>query len=45
MSYLLETPRLGMRQMTQADFATLCKILQDEEAMYAYGGAFSDTEV
>ncbi len=45
MSYLLETPRLGMRQMTQADFAALCKILQDDEAMYAYEGAFSDAEV
>ena len=41
----LETERLYLREMNQADFNSLCKILQDEETMYAYEGAFSDTEV
>jgi hypothetical protein len=27
--------------MRQADYPALCKILQDEEVMYAYEGAFS----
>lgn len=31
--------------MNQADFNSLCKILQDEKTMYAYEGAFNDTEV
>lgn len=30
--------------MTQADFSSLCKILQDDEVMYAYEGAFSNAE-
>ena len=42
---ILETERLYMREMTQEDFQFLCKIMQDEEAMYAYEGAFSDVEV
>ena len=42
---ILETERLYLREMNQADFDSLCKILQDEEVMYAYEGAFSDTEV
>lgn len=42
---ILETKRLYMRKMEQADFPSLCKILQDEETMYAYEGAFSDKEV
>lgn len=42
---ILETERLYLREMNQADFNSLCKILQDEETMYAYEGAFSDTEV
>lgn len=42
---ILETERLYLREMNQADFGPLCKILQDEEAMYAYEGAFSDEEV
>lgn len=42
---ILETERLYMREMTQEDFQSLCKIMQDEEAMYAYEGAFSDVEV
>lgn len=42
---ILETKRLCLREMEQADFGALCKILQDEEAMYAYEGAFSGAEV
>lgn len=42
---ILETERLNLREMNQADFNSLCSILQDEETMYAYEGAFSDSEV
>lgn len=42
---ILETERLYLRELNQSDFRSLCKILQDEETMYAYEGAFSDTEV
>lgn len=42
---ILETERLYLRKMTQADFKPLCKILQDGDTMYAYEGAFSDEEV
>ena len=42
---VLETERLYLREMNQADFLPLCAILQDEETMYAYEGAFNDTEV
>lgn len=42
---ILETERLYLRRLTQGDFRDLCKILQDEEAMYAYEHAFSDGEV
>lgn len=41
---VLETERLYLREMSQADFNALKKILQDEETMYAYNGAFSDDE-
>ena len=40
-----ETERLVLREMTQADFPNLCKILQDDDVMYAYEGAFSFDEV
>lgn len=40
-----ETERLYLREMNQDDFESLCKILQDDETMYAYEGAFSDEEV
>lgn len=33
---VLETQRLALREMTQADFSDLCKILQDDDVMYAY---------
>ncbi len=42
---MIATNRLYLRKMTQADFPALCKILQDQEVMYAYEGAFSDAEV
>ena len=42
---ILETERLYLREMNQFDFESLCKILQDEDTMYAYEGAFSDEEV
>ena len=42
---ILETKRLYQREMNPSDFNSLCRILQDEKAMYAYEGAFSDQEV
>lgn len=42
---MVETERLIMREMTQADFADLCKILQDKDVMYAYEGPYNDAEV
>ncbi len=42
---ILETERLFLRELNQDDFGALCKILQNEETMYAYEGAFSDKEV
>ncbi len=42
---ILETERLYLREINQADFNSLCEILQDEDTMYAYEGAFNDTEV
>ncbi len=42
---ILETKRLYLRKMEQSDYSALCKILQDEEVMYAYEHAFSDEEV
>lgn len=41
---ILETPRLMMREMTADDLPALSVILQDDETMTAYGGAFSDEE-
>ncbi len=42
---ILETERLYLREMEQTDYAALCRILQDEDTMYAYEGAFRDDEV
>lgn len=42
---IFETERLYLRELKQSDFKSLCRILQDEETMYAYEGAFSDVEV
>ena len=41
----LKTQRLAFRRLRSDDFDNLCKILQDEKAMYAYEHAFSDEEV
>ena len=41
---ILETERLYLRELKEDDFDSLCEILQDEETMYAYEGAFSDSE-
>ncbi len=40
----METERLLLREMTDADYPALCRMLQDEEVMYAYAHAFSDEE-
>lgn len=42
---VLETERLVLREITQADFSDICKILQDNDVMYAYEGAFNNGEV
>ncbi len=42
---MIETKRLQLRPMTKEDYADLCLILQDETVMYAYEGAFDDSEV
>ena len=42
---MIETTRLYLRELKQADVGSLSKILQDEQTMYAYEGAFDDQEV
>lgn len=42
---VLETDRLSLRQLTEADFGDLASLLQDIRVMYAYEHAFSDEEV
>ncbi len=41
---ILETDRLQLRRMTQADYDALALIIQDRETMTAYEHAFSDEE-
>ena len=41
---MMDTERLHLRRMTREDYPALSLILQDEETMYAYNGAFSDAE-
>lgn len=41
---IIETKRLYFRELEQSDFESLCLILKDEKAMYAYEGAFNDSE-
>lgn len=41
---ILETERLLLREMKQDDLPALQGILQDEETMYAYNGAFDEAE-
>ena len=40
----METERLYLREMNQSDYKALSLILQDEETMQAYNGAFTDAE-
>lgn len=42
---VLETARLFLREMTEANLDDLKEILQDEKVMTAYEGAFSEKEV
>lgn len=42
---IIETERLQLRKLEVTDFDNLCTILQDEEVMYAYEGAFDRQEV
>lgn len=42
---ILETPRLRLRELTEADLAALRAILQNPQAMVAYEGPMSDAEV
>lgn len=42
---ILETKRLILREMTQADFQDLAEILQNPKVMYAYEHDFSDKDV
>lgn len=42
---VLTTPRLALREMTERDLPVLRAILQDDEAMAAYEGAFDDEMV
>lgn len=44
MNSVLQTARLILREMDQADYPSIAAIVQDEEAMYAYEGPFSDAE-
>lgn len=41
----IETPRLELRRLTEADLPGLRAILQDAETMIAYEGPFTDVEV
>ncbi len=45
MQWILESERLGFRNISKDDFNNLCLILQDAEVMYAWEHAFSDDEV
>ncbi len=45
MKQILETERVYLRQLTQADYEALSTLLQDEEVMYAYEHAFTPEEV
>lgn len=42
---VIETERLYFRELQQTDKEALSAILQDEQTMYAYEGAFDDKEV
>lgn len=42
--FIIETQRLGLREMDISDIDSLSLILQDERVMYAYNGAFNEEE-
>lgn len=42
---ILETQRLYLRELEPGDVAEACRLLQDDETMYAYEGALSDAGV
>ena len=42
--HVIETSRLYLRELNQADYSSLAAIVQDEQTMYAYEGPFSDAE-
>lgn len=44
MKIILETQRLILREMTGEDYPALAAILRDEQTMYAYEGAFTESE-
>ena len=45
MEFFLKTERLGLRQLTQDDFADLCEMLYDSAVMYAWEHTFTETQV
>ena len=45
MEFSLKTERLGLRQLTQDDFADLCEMLYDSDVMYAWEHTFTETQV
>lgn len=42
---IMETDRLILRELEVSDYDNLCRILQDDDVMYAYEGAFNKDEV
>ena len=42
---IIETERLYLRELQPSDLGSLSKIMQDDQTMYAYEGAFNDQEV
>jgi len=42
---ILETERLRLRDMRRDDYPALCKMLKDDDVMYAWEGALSEEEV
>ena len=45
MDIILTTERLILRKLVPEDYNEACRLLQDEQTMYAYEGAFSNDEV
>ncbi len=45
MDYVIETPRLGLRRIQEADFDALYAFLGDPEVMYAWEHGFSQEDV